>query len=61
LADLAPGDLKRIANEVLNAVRGGTSLAEALGQHPESLQPLYVNMVKAGEVGGVLDEVWRGS
>jgi len=57
LADLAPGDLKRVANEVLNAVRGGTSLAEALGQHPKAFSPLYVNMVKAGEVGGVLDEV----
>jgi general secretion pathway protein F len=57
LAELAPGDLKRVANEVLNAVRGGTSLAEALGQHPKAFSPLYVNMVKAGEVGGVLDEV----
>ncbi|HEY2385595.1 MAG TPA: type II secretion system F family protein [Candidatus Binatia bacterium] len=57
LADLAPGDLKRIATEVLNSVRGGSSLAEALGQHPKAFSPLYVNMVKAGEVGGVLDEV----
>jgi len=57
LAGLAPGDLKRVTTEVLNSVRGGTSLAEALAQHPKAFQPLYVNMVKAGEIGGVLDEV----
>lgn len=57
LAELAPGDLKRITTEVLNSVRGGTSLAEGLAQHPKAFQPLYINMVKAGEVGGVLDEV----
>ena len=59
LAELAPGDLKRVTTEVLNSVRGGTSLAEALAQHPKAFPPLYVNMVKAGEVGGVLDEVLR--
>ncbi len=57
LAELAPGDLKRVTTEVLNSVRGGTSLAEALAQHPKAFLPLYVNMVKAGEIGGVLDEV----
>jgi general secretion pathway protein F len=58
LTDLAPGkELKRITTEVLAAVRGGTSLAEALAQHPKVFPPLYVNMVKAGEIGGVLDEV----
>lgn len=59
LAELAPGDLKRVTTEVLNSVRGGTSLAEALAQHPKAFPPLYVNMVKAGEVGGVLDEVLK--
>jgi type II secretion system protein F len=57
LAELAPGDLKRVTGEVLNSVRGGTSLAEALAQHPKAFPPLYVNMVKAGEIGGVLDDV----
>jgi general secretion pathway protein F len=50
-------ELKRVTAEVLEAVRGGTALAEALGQHPQVFPPLYVNMVKAGEVGGVLDQV----
>lgn len=50
-------ELKRVTAEVLEAVRGGTSLAEALAQHPKVFPPLYVNMVKAGEIGGVLDQV----
>lgn len=55
---LTPGiELKRVTGEVLQAVRGGASLAEALGQHPKTFPPLYVSMVKAGEVGGVLHEV----
>jgi len=50
-------ELKRVTSEVLEAVRGGTSLAEALALHPKVFPPLYVNMVKAGEIGGVLDQV----
>lgn len=50
-------ELKRVTSEVLEAVRGGTALAEALSQHPKVFPPLYVNMVKAGEIGGVLDQV----
>src|SRR5258705_5893107 len=48
---------KRVTAEELESVRGGTSLAEALAQHPKVFPPLYVNMVKAGEIGGVLDQV----
>ncbi len=47
-------DLARILDEVLTSVRGGKSLADALGQHT-FFPPLYVNMVRAGEVGGFLD------
>jgi len=47
-------DLARILDEVLTSVRGGKSLADALGQH-KFFPPLYVNMVRAGEVGGFLD------
>jgi len=58
LAELADNpELKRIMTEVLHAVQGGKSLAEALGQHPKAFPPLYVNMVKAGELGGFLEVV----
>jgi len=57
LAELADNpELKRILEEVLHAVQGGKSLAEALGQH-RAFPPLYVNMIRAGELGGFLEVV----
>ena len=57
LAELADNtELKRILAEVLHAVQGGKSLAEALGQH-RAFPPLYVNMIRAGEIGGFLELV----
>src|SRR5690606_12509641 len=52
----APGR-RRVVRDVLQPVQRGKSLAEALGAHPKVFEPLYVNMVKAGEIGGVLDQV----
>ena len=58
LVDLSSNEeLRRVTGEVLQGVRGGASLAEALGRHPQVFPPLFVNMVKAGEIGGVLDQV----
>lgn len=39
------------------AVESGGTFSEALGQYPKTFDKLYINMVKAGEAGGVLDEV----
>jgi general secretion pathway protein F len=50
-------EMKRVVADVLQSVQRGKSLAEALAQHPKVFAPLYVNMVKAGEIGGVLDAV----
>jgi general secretion pathway protein F len=47
-------DLHRILDEVLTAVRGGKSLGDAMAEH-KFFPSLYVNMVRAGEVGGFLD------
>jgi general secretion pathway protein F len=49
-------ELKAVLGDVLQAVRGGKSLAEAMAKHP-FFPGLYVNMVRAGEVGGFLDTV----
>ncbi len=49
-------ELKAVLGDVLQAVRGGKSLAEAMAKHP-FFPGLYVNMVRAGEVGGFLDIV----
>jgi len=48
-------ELKKIVGQILRAVQQGKSLAEALAVYPKIFPPLYVNMVKAGELGGFLD------
>jgi general secretion pathway protein F len=57
LGELTPSArLRAVAGALLAAVRGGTSLGDALAQHsPRPFSRLYVNMVRAGEKGGVLD------
>ena len=52
-----PGTLKNILVEVSEDVETGSSFSEALGKHPRTFDKLYVNMVKAGEAGGVLDVI----
>jgi type IV pilus assembly protein PilC len=52
-----PGLLKNILVEVADDVETGSSFSEALGKHPKTFDKLYVNMVKAGEAGGVLDVI----
>jgi len=49
--------LAGILGEVRQDVEKGTSLSQALGRHPKTFNRLYVSMVKAGEIGGVLDTV----
>ena len=49
--------LKSIANDLALAIEGGSTFSEALAQHPKVFNRLYVNMVKAGELGGVLEVV----
>jgi type IV pilus assembly protein PilC len=49
--------LKRATQDMGDAIESGSNFAEALVQHPRIFDKLYVNMVKAGEVGGVLDKV----
>lgn len=48
-------ELKKAIGQILRSVQQGKSLAEALAEYPKIFPPLYVNMVKAGEVGGFLD------
>jgi type IV pilus assembly protein PilC len=49
--------LKQILEEVTTDVQGGSSLSEALSKHPVAFSSIYVNMVRAGEAGGILDKV----
>ena len=49
--------LKRTIDKLAEGVQGGGTFSETLGRHPLIFNNLYVNMVKAGEVGGVLELV----
>jgi len=49
--------LKGIVGELAGSIEGGSTFSEGLAQHPKIFNRLYVNMVKAGELGGVLEVV----
>src|SRR5207249_2718369 len=49
--------LKTVIGEISSSIESGSTFSEALNFHPLVFTPLYVNMVKAGELGGVLDVV----
>ena len=49
--------LQQVLIQVRRDVEGGSTLSNALGKHPQVFSTLYISMVKAGEMGGVLDEV----
>jgi general secretion pathway protein F len=49
--------LKRIGQDILKAVQGGSYLSDSLAKHPKVFSKFYVNMVRAGEAGGVLEDV----
>jgi type IV pilus assembly protein PilC len=49
--------LRRIIGELADSIEGGSTFSEALAQHPKVFNRLFVNMVKAGELGGVLEVV----
>jgi type IV pilus assembly protein PilC len=49
--------LKATIAKISDAVQGGSTFSEGLAQHPKIFNKLYINMVKAGEVGGVLELV----
>lgn len=54
-----PGRLKYTLEDICEDIESGASLSEAMGKYPKAFDRLYVNMVKAGEAGGVLEIVLR--
>ena len=56
---LEPGVLRQVFAQVAQDVEAGVRLSEALQHHPRHFPVFYVNMIKAGEVGGILDEILR--
>lgn len=49
--------LKAALDQITTDVQGGMSLSEALTKHPKIFSEIYVNMVRAGEEGGILDQI----
>ena len=52
-----PGVLKNALSDVIEDVEAGATLSEAMAKHPKCFNRLYVNIVRAGEAGGVLDRI----
>lgn len=48
---------KKMLSEVKESVESGSTFADALRKHPKAFDELYVNLVAAGEVGGILDTI----
>ncbi len=48
---------KQVLIDIKETVEGGSTLADALKKHPKVFDELYVNLVAAGEVGGILDTI----
>ena len=48
---------KQSIAKIMTDVEGGSTLGEAMGRHPKIFNNLYVNMVEAGEAGGILDVI----
>jgi len=51
--------LKGILAQLATSIEGGSTFSEALAQHPKVFNRLFINMVKAGELGGVLEVVLK--
>ncbi len=49
--------MKGVVQDIRRKVQGGASFADALSQHPKTFNRLYVNMVRSGEAGGVLEAI----
>ncbi len=49
--------LRLTIEEIMKDIESGSSLSDALARHPKIFDKLYVNMVRAGEIGGVLEAV----
>ena len=51
--------LKERLTSISKDVESGTAFADALQKHQDAFGPIYVNMVRAGEAGGILDEILK--
>jgi type IV pilus assembly protein PilC len=50
---------KTVISQISKDVESGTSLADSFEKHPDVFSEIYINMVRAGEAGGILDEIMK--
>jgi type IV pilus assembly protein PilC len=50
-------NFREITKKVMSDIEGGSTLTESMAKHPKAWDELYVNMVNAGETGGILDTI----
>lgn len=51
--------LKKTLGTIIQDVENGTGIADALAKHPSTFDDVYVNMVRAGETAGILDDILK--
>ncbi len=51
--------LKKVVADIFKDVQSGAALADSLGKHPDVFNDIYVNMVRAGEAAGILDDILK--
>lgn len=57
IAQQKPSKLRDILRELASEIQSGSTFSEGLAKHPKQFDRLFVNMVRAGEVGGMLETV----
>lgn len=51
--------MKEVLNDLMKEVQGGSQLADALAKHPKVFSDIFVNMVRAGETAGIVDDILK--
>lgn len=51
--------MKEVLGDIISDVQAGSQLADALGKHPKAFSDIFVNMVRAGEAAGIVDDILK--
>ncbi len=52
-------NFRKILNTVITDIQGGSGFGDALAKHPRAFSDVYINMVRAGETAGILDDILK--
>ena len=51
--------LRDVIGDLIKDVQGGVSLADAMAKHPDTFSDIFVNMIRAGEAAGIVDDILK--